>query len=157
MTVHIAPRTLLEQLEEAGITYELLPHRRTMTAAAEAEALGVEPSQVAKTIVLTAPTGFALAVLPASERLDLHKVRTFLGSKDVELASEEVLAGAYPEFELGAVPPMPAHGDRVLVDPRVCENEDVLLEAGTHEQSLRIKSADLIALNHALIADLCRD
>ena len=61
------------------------------------------------------------------------------------------------QFELGAVPPMPAHGDRVLVDPRVCENEDVLLEAGTHEQSLRIKSADLIALNHSLIADLCRD
>ena len=156
MSVHTAPKTLLDQLEEAGIAYELLPHRQTVTAAAEAEALGIEPSQVAKTLVLTTPTGFVLAVLPASERLDLHKVRAFLDTKDVELASEQTLAGAYPEFELGAVPPTGAHGDRVLVDLLVCENEYVVLEAGTHEQSLRIKSADLIAQNHALLADLCR-
>ncbi len=157
MTVHTAPKSLLDQLEEAGIAYELLPHRRTDTAAAEAEALGIEPSQVAKTIVLTSPAGFVLAVLPASERLDLHKVRAFLDSKDVELATEEVLAGAYPEFELGAVPPTGAHGDRVLVDLRMCENEYVVLEAGTHEESLRMGTAGLIALNRALVADLCRD
>ena len=104
MTVHTAPKTLLDQLAEAGIAYELLPHRRTMTAAAEAEALDIEPSQVAKTLVLTTPAGFVLAVLPASERLDLRKVRAFLDTKGVELASEETLTGAYPEFELGAVP-----------------------------------------------------
>ena len=157
MTTHIAPKQLIDQLEQADIAYELITHPRTDTAAAEADALGVEPQQVAKTIVLTTPTGFVLAVLPASERLDLHKVRDFLGTKDVELATEEVLAGAYPEFELGAVPPIGTHGDRVLVDMRVCENEFVLLEAGTHEQSLRLKPADLILLDHALVADLCRD
>ena len=156
MTTHAAPKILLDQVQEAGIAFDLLPHRRTVTAVAEAEALGIEPSQVAKTLVLTTPAGFVLAVLPASERLDLHKVCAFLDTKDVELASEETLVGAYPEFELGAVPPTPVHGDRILVDLRVCENEYVVLEAGTHEQSLRIKSADLIALNHALVADLCR-
>jgi prolyl-tRNA editing enzyme YbaK/EbsC (Cys-tRNA(Pro) deacylase) len=74
-----------------------------MTAVAEAEALDIEPSQVAKTLVLVALAGFVFAVLPASERLDLRKVRAFLDTKDVELASEETLAGAYPEFELGVV------------------------------------------------------
>jgi hypothetical protein len=49
------------------------------------------------------------------------------------MASEKVLAGTYPDFELGAVPPNDAHGDRVLVGMRVCENEDVLLEADTHK------------------------
>jgi prolyl-tRNA editing enzyme YbaK/EbsC (Cys-tRNA(Pro) deacylase) len=45
----------------------------------------------------------------------------------------------------------------VLVDRRVCENDQVVLEAGTHEQSLRIKTADLLVLNHARVADICRD
>ena len=158
MTVHNAPQTLLDQLEQAGIAYDLIPHRRTDTAVAEAEALGVEPSQVAKTIVLTTPTGFVLAVLPAAERLDLRKVRDLLDTKEVELATEQVLAGAYPGFELGAVPPLARpRGDRVLVDRRVSENEFVLVEAGTHEQSLRLKTTDLIALNDAQLADLCRD
>jgi hypothetical protein len=36
------------------------------------------------------------ALIPASGRLDLHKVRAFLGTNNVQLASEETLAGAYP-------------------------------------------------------------
>lgn len=156
MTTHTPPKTLLDRLEQAHIPYELIPHPRTATAAGEAEALHVDPSQVAKTIVLSTPDGFVRAVLPASERLDLHKVRDFLGTNDVHLATEEVLAGAYPQFELGAVPPFAgAFGDRVLVDTKVCENESVLLEAGTHEQSLRLETADLVALSEALLADFC--
>ena len=55
------------------------------------------------------PTGYARAVLPASERLDLRKLGDFArrpASKKVHLASEEALARDYPEFELGAVPPL---------------------------------------------------
>ena len=71
-------------------------------------------------MVLTTPDGFVRAVLPASNRLDLGKLREILGTKDVELATEAVLAGAYPEFELGAVPPLTGgDGDRVLVDRRL--------------------------------------
>jgi len=156
VSVHTAPKTLLDELDNAGVAYELISHQRTESATAEAAALGVHPREVAKTLVLTTPEGFVLAVLPASERLDLPKVRDFLGANDVELASEELLAGAYPEFELGAVPPF-VHGDRVLVDTRVCENVSVLLDAGTHEQSLRVKTRDLVSLSSALLADICKD
>jgi Ala-tRNA(Pro) deacylase len=158
MSTHTAPATLLDQLADEQIAYELIPHRRTETAIAEADALGVEPRQVAKTIVLTTPAGPVRAVVPASERLDLRKVRDFLDTTHVELVTEEVLADAFPEFELGAVPPIPGEThDRVLVDVRLCENEFVLVEAGTHEQSLRLRTADLIGLDRALLADICRD
>ena len=77
---------------------------------------------------------------------------------DVELATEAALAGAYPEFELGAVPPLTGgDGDRILVDRRLCENEWVVLEAGTHEQSLRLRTSDLIELTDARLADLSQD
>jgi Ala-tRNA(Pro) deacylase len=98
------------------------------------------------------------AVLSASERIDLRKVKAVLGSGDVHLASEQVLAGAYPDFELGAVPPVggPAN-DLVLMDERLRHVESVVFEAGTHEHSVRIKTADLASVAGARIADICED
>ena len=158
MTTHTAPESLVQQLDRASVTYELIDHPRTMSAAAEARALGLDPHEVAKTVVLITPEGFVRAVLPASKRLDLRNVRTVLDTRDVQLATEEVLAGAYPDFELGAVPPLGgAGGDRVLVDRRLCENEWVVLEAGTHEQSLRLRTADLVELSGARLADLSQN
>jgi prolyl-tRNA editing enzyme YbaK/EbsC (Cys-tRNA(Pro) deacylase) len=72
----------------------------------------------------------------------------------VEIATEATLAGAYPEFELGAVPPL-GGADPVIVDRRLCEQESVVLEAGTHQQSLRLRTADLLTLADAQVADLC--
>jgi Ala-tRNA(Pro) deacylase len=158
MTTRRAPQSLVDELERASIAYELIDHARTTTAAAEAGVLGVAAHKVAKTVILTIPDGFVRAVLPASDRLDLGKLREILGTKDVELATEAILAGAYPEFELGAVPPLTGGvGDRVLVDRRLCENEWVVLEAGTHDQSLRLRTSDLVELTEARLVDLSQD
>ena len=150
---------LTRVLDEAGVQYELLPHSHTETAAAEAEALGLSPSEVAKTLVVTTPSGYVRAVLPASDRLDLHKVRELLDDgKRIELASEEDLARSYPQFELGAVPPFGGgHQDRVVVDRRLAERDSLVLEAGTHEQSVRLRTADLVRLTEATVADICED
>ena len=79
-------------------------------------------------------------------------------SREADLASEHVLAGAYPQFELGAVPPVggPGH-DLVLMDEGLRESEWVVFEAGTHEHSVRIKTADLVSIARAQIADICED
>jgi Ala-tRNA(Pro) deacylase len=147
---------LINELEAAGIAYETIPHDRTATALGEARALHVEPASVAKTVVLSTPTGIVRAVIPASGRLDVGKVRGALGVEQVDLLTETALAGAYPEFELGAVPPIGGpHGDRVLLDIGICEKEFVLFEAGTHDTSIRIASADLAGQESVLIADIC--
>lgn len=148
---------LLAELDAAGISYAVIPHRRTETAADEAEALGVPASAVAKTIVLTTPDGFVRAVLPASERLDLHKVRDLLATKEVELATELQLAGAYPDYELGAVPPLGGGEDGVLLDTRLATSKTLLVEAGVHDASLQLRTTDLVAQKRASIADLCSD
>src|ERR687887_2716888 len=108
-------------LEEAGIDFDVLEHAHTVRAVDEAAALGVGAEEVAKTLVLVAPSGNVRAVLAASERIDLHKVAAVLavGGKKVHLASEDDLARDYAEFELGAVPPFGGRGDQVLVDERL--------------------------------------
>jgi Ala-tRNA(Pro) deacylase len=156
-TVHAGHAKLLAELDAANIVYAVIPHRPTFTAADEAKALGVSANAVAKTVVLTTPEGFVRAVLPASERLDLRKVRELLASREVELATEQQLAGAYPEFDLGAVPPLGGGIDAVLLDRQLGTSESVLVEAGVHDASIRMKTDDLVAHTKARVADLCSD
>lgn len=157
LATHQGHAKLLAELDAAHIEYAVLEHRRTMTAADEAQALGVVPSAVAKTVVLTTPGGFTRAVLPASEHLDLRKVRNLLDTDEVALATEEQLAGAYPEYELGAVPPLGGSKDAVVLDTRVAAGSSVLVEAGAHDVSVRLKTDDLVAHTRARVADLCSD
>jgi prolyl-tRNA editing enzyme YbaK/EbsC (Cys-tRNA(Pro) deacylase) len=55
------------------------------------------------------------------------------------------------------VPPFGGAGDRVLVDARLATQETVVLEAGSHEQSVRIRTADLLKLAQAEVVDLAQD
>jgi Ala-tRNA(Pro) deacylase len=156
----MATADLTEVLDEAGVSYELLPHSHTESAMAEAEALGLAPADVAKTLVVKTQDGYVRAVIPASERLDVRKLRELRGGgkHKVHLASEDDLARDFGEFELGAVPPLGgARRDPVVVDSRLAERESIALEAGSHDQSLRIASADLIRVTDAQVADLCED
>ena len=156
----MATEDLTRALDDAGVTYELLAHAHTESAAAEAEALGLAAADVAKTLVLTTPEGYTRAVIPADCRIDTHKLRDLLGAgkKQVHLASEEDLRRDYPDFDLGAVPPLGgARHDPVLVDRRVADRDAIVLEAGSHEQSVRLAPADLVRAANARVADLCQD
>jgi Ala-tRNA(Pro) deacylase len=152
-----AAKQLTDLLEREGIPYERLPHRHTESAGEEAEALGVDPHEVAKTIVLLSGERFVRAVIPASDRLDVHKLRGLIDlRRPPHLVHEGELAAAYPTFELGAVPPVsgPA-GDRVVVDRRLADHDTIVIEAGSHDESLRLDTTDLLVLAHATIGDLC--
>jgi Ala-tRNA(Pro) deacylase len=146
-------------LDEAGLDFEVLEHAHTERAADEAAALGVSSTEVAKTLVLTAPEGNVRAVLPASERIDLRKVGDLVGasSKKVHLATEDDLVRDYADFELGAVPPFGGKRDPVILDLRLAERDSVVLEAGSHERSVRMKAADLVRLTDAQVADISRE
>jgi Ala-tRNA(Pro) deacylase len=156
----MATEPLTAVLDRAGVTYELLPHAHTERAADEAQALGIAATMVAKTLIVTSPEGNVRAVLPASERIDLRKLGELEGEskKSVHLASEDVLRRDYPEFELGAVPPVGgAHGDRVVVDRRLAELDTIVLEAGSHDESIRLPTNELIRVTQAQVADICAE
>lgn len=146
-------------LREQGVAFELVEHERRDTAATEAAAAGVEARDAAKSVVLRDESGYRLAVIPASERLDLHKVRDLLGAgSELGLASEEQLAADFPQFELGAVPPL---GEMLpapeLIDSRLLEHERVLCNGGDHAHSFLIAPADLVRVADARVAGICQD
>src|SRR5512139_3050506 len=93
-------------LEREGVQCEVVSHEDTFAATREAEAAGVGAHQTAKTVLLHDHSGFCAAVIPASERLDLHKVRELLGaSGHLRLATEEEMEQEFGVFDVGALPP----------------------------------------------------
>ncbi|HEX9380827.1 MAG TPA: YbaK/EbsC family protein [Gaiellaceae bacterium] len=155
----MAASQLIEALDKADVKYELLPHAHTETALAEADALGVAPDDVAKTLVVKLPDGYVRVVVPASARLDIRKVREIHGGgrHKVHLASEEDLRRDYAAFDLGAVPPIGGRSDPVIVDRKVADRETVVIEAGSHEESLRFAAADLVRVTGASVTDISEE
>jgi Ala-tRNA(Pro) deacylase len=151
---------LTSVLDDAGVKYEVLAHEHTETAADEARALGVEPAEVAKTLVVDTPAGYVRAVLPASERIDVGKLAEVIGErrKELQLATEAALTRDFGEFELGAIPPVGgSRSGRVVVDTCIAERDSIVLEAGSHDESIRLAAADLIRVSAAEVADIHQD
>ena len=155
----MAVSDLTKALDDAGVAYELLHHGHTEDAAAEAEALGLAAADVAKTLIARTPDGHLRALVPASERLDMRKLRDAVGASkdDVQLATEAEMARDYPEFVLGAVPPVGGAPDRVILDRKLAGREWLVFEAGSHDDSVRVRTEDVIRLTGAQTADLCQD
>jgi Ala-tRNA(Pro) deacylase len=144
-------------LDAADVAYKVFDHDPRFTAAAEALACGVAPCRAAKTVVLREGDGrFLLAVIPASERLDLGKVERLLPAAGLRLATEDELAAAFSEFELGAVPPLGSLlATPEVVDERLLEGGRVLCNGGDHRHALLVDPVELVSVAGARIGDLC--
>jgi len=152
-------KLLVETLRNADVEFELLPHRRTLTATAEARALGVLAQAVAKIVIAVDEKGACIrAVVPASAHVSISKLAEAVSAKTVALMTEADLVSAYPQFELGAVPPFggPA-GDRVVVDNTLTRLDHLVFDGGAHDTSLRMRTEDLITMTKAQVADIAAD
>jgi Ala-tRNA(Pro) deacylase len=140
-------------LDGRGITYETIPHAGTYTTLAEAKALHIPADEVLKTVVLREDDGFAIAIIPASCRLDMSRVHEVIPARDLRLATEEEIEAAFPEFELGALPAVPELlGYPAYIDPKVFEHETVAFAAGTQTESIVTNPHKLLWDPHVFVA-----
>jgi Ala-tRNA(Pro) deacylase len=146
-----------DHLERLGVRFEVLPHERSETALEEAQALDIDPDEVLKVLVLDVESGHALAVLPASRRLDMDLAREALGDRRATLASEKEIADVFPEFEPGALPALPSllHVP-VVLDPLVLAHRKVTFAAGVQRESVRLESERLLRGATVTIAPISR-
>jgi Ala-tRNA(Pro) deacylase len=158
MGVQEGHAAVTEFLEREGVPYEVVEHERTQTAAAEARAAGMPAAGVAKTVVLRDEGGLRLAVIPASHRLDLHKVKGELGTTGLRLVTEQEMASEFGGFEVGAVPPFgPMFQALELVDTRLLDHDRILCGGGDHEHGVLVDPHDLVQAGQARVADICED
>jgi Ala-tRNA(Pro) deacylase len=134
-------------LELQGVPYQELYHPDAYTAQQVAEFEHVSGHRLAKVVVVIADGRFAELILPASRRVDLERVREVLNARAVRLATEEEMAGVFTGSEPGAIPALRHWEDvEVLMDSSMKVKGDVLLQAGTHRDAVRVSFEDWFKL-----------
>jgi Ala-tRNA(Pro) deacylase len=135
--------------------FTVMPHPRTRTAQGESRAAHVPAELVAKTVVAIANHGPALLVVPASRKLDLALVAEALGDPGARLATERELEVQFPDYELGALPPLSMLLlAPMYVDPAVVEQRDIVFAAGRLDVSIKMTTHDLFGNDPVVIAPL---
>jgi len=147
-------------LDDQAIAYEVVEHEQAFGAASEATASGVPPDNAAKSVLLHDEEGYRLAVILASDRLDLRKLGELLDTRKAKLrlATEEEMRADFPDFELGAIPPfgemLPAPE---IVDRQVLDHDRVLCNGGDHTHSVLLDPKEIVRAADARVADICEE
>lgn len=129
---------LQNALAEKKIAYHTIAHPRTFCSSDTALAAHVPDDHVAKGVLLKDRGGYLLAVIPASEWLDIHRVQAEL-DRDLHLAEEAEVERLFDDCEPGAVPPIGrAYGVETVLDEALTSLGRVFFEAGDHEQLIEV-------------------
>ncbi len=135
-----APNWIKNMLEKRWVAYEERHHRVAFTAQEVAQSEHVSGDCLAKVVVVIADGRPVELIVPASRRVMLGRVRELLGAENVRLASEAEMDKIFTDCETGAIPPLRHWQDvAVLMDASMSKATDLVFQAGTHEDSIRLK------------------
>jgi Cys-tRNA(Pro) deacylase len=148
---------LRDFLELHGLQATLIaPGVPTPTVLDAARALGVEPAEIVKSVVLEAKdASVVLVVAPGDRRIDAGKVARLATLERLRIASSaRVLeVTGYPA---GGVPPVGhLEGLRVIVDASLLEREVLIGGGGSERLLLRISPAEVVRVTGAMTGDIC--
>lgn len=138
----ITPR-LQELLDQSGVSYHSISHIADYRANRIARAIDVPADMFAKTVILRVDGQLCMAVLPASEYIDLDNLRQEFGTNAIELADEDDIRMAFPDCDIGAMPPFGAlYGMEVYVSPELRSDEEIIFNAGRHGDAVQMRYQD---------------
>jgi prolyl-tRNA editing enzyme YbaK/EbsC (Cys-tRNA(Pro) deacylase) len=134
----------------------IVSEKSSATVILAAEAFGVEPSQIAKTLSLRVGDRVVLVVTKGTARLDNRKAKTVLGSKPRMLGIDEVVG--LTGHPVGGVCPFGlATPLQVYCDVSLKEYAEVWPAAGSPNSAVRIAPLRMAELVGAEWVDVCQD
>jgi Ala-tRNA(Pro) deacylase len=130
-------------LREQGVPFEVHHHPPAYTAQRVAEAERVSGKLMVKVVMAFADGKMVMLAVPAPKHVSLTKAAEATGAKDVRLAHEDEFAAAFPDCEVGAMPPFGnLYGLPVYADAELAQDETIVFNAGTHEDTIHMRYAD---------------
>ncbi len=147
-------------LDRAGIRYEVRSYAHDPTAASfgleAAEALGVEPARVFKTLLVDTDKGLGVGVVPVDTLLDLKAVAAALGAKKATMA-EPAVAERVTGYVVGGISPV---GQKkalpTVLDASAHEHATILVSGGKRGLDVELAPGDLLALVRGSTAPIAR-
>ncbi|ARF54869.1 Cys-tRNA(Pro) deacylase [Streptomyces gilvosporeus] len=147
-------------LTEAGVAFTTHSYAHDPAVASygeeAAEALGVSPDQVFKTLLAEVDGALTVAVVPVSGSLDLKALAAAVGGKRAAMA-DPVAAERATGYVRGGISPLGQRKRlRTVVDTSAEGRETVCVSAGRRGLEVELAPADLVTLTGALLAPIAR-
>ena len=145
-------------LTRAGISFQVHEYahdpRATSFGLEAAEALGLDPDQVFKTLMANLDAALVVAVVPVSAKLDLKALARALGGSRAAMADPKTAERATGYVTGGISPIGQKRSHRTVVDETALMWEQVYVSAGRRGLDLGLTPGDLIEATAAITADI---
>lgn len=152
-----------DALTRAGVAFVLHPYDHdpdsTNYGNEAADALGVDPLRIFKTLVVdlgTARPELAVAIVPVAGQLSLKQAASALGAKKAAMADKALVARS-TGYVLGGVSPL---GQRTPLPTVIDETaqlwDTIYVSAGKRGLQVELSPDDLAAVTGASFADIAR-
>ncbi|MGC8879210.1 MAG: aminoacyl-tRNA deacylase [Anaerolineae bacterium] len=146
----------LRILEAHGIPYQLFTFSPEIHSAIEvAQALGLPPHEVYKTLVVLRPQGRPLLVMIAGDReLDLKRVAAAVGEKRLRMATQRE-AEALTGLQVGGISALALLGRPfdVFIDCSALALQHIVVSAGRRGMNVRLAMDDLLRVTRAHVIE----
>lgn len=134
---------LKEFLNSQHVKYVAINHSPAYTAQEIAALAHVSGKELAKTVMVKLDYKMAMAVLPASSKVNFERLQEKSGAGRVELAGEKEFKDMFPDCEIGAMPPFGnLYGMEVYASHRLAEDAEIAFNAGSHTELIRMAYKD---------------
>jgi len=134
---------LKDFLDADKVKYVAVRYSQAFTAQESAASAHIPGKEMAKTVMVKVDGKMAMAVLPASARVDFDLLRAAIDAKSAALASEREFSEMFPGCEPGAMPPFGnLYGMDVFVSPSLAEDTEIAFNAGSHTELIRLAYGD---------------
>lgn len=148
---------ILYELKLKSAEFEHFSHNHVHTSEDAAKVRGNSLSQAAKAIILKVKIKgeyeFIQAVLQGDKKIDLKTLRKHLKVRSISLATaDEVLK--ITSCTIGSVPPF-GHlfGLDVYVDKSLFDEEYIFFSAGTHNDSIKMRSKEYLNVANPILLE----
>jgi Cys-tRNA(Pro)/Cys-tRNA(Cys) deacylase len=137
-----------------GVPHSVLRHGPVGSLEEAAQARGVSPAAVVKTLVVRRGAGDYLFVLvPGDRQISWPKLRALLGVSRMTLPSAEEALEA-TGYERGTITPFGATKAWPVVADQAISGEEITLGGGAHGVAVKLLADDAIAALDAQVADV---
>ncbi len=148
-------KRLKEFLDQNHVKYISVSHSQAFTAQEIAASAHISGRQLAKTVMVTLDGSMAMAVVPATDHVDLRLLKKVSGVKKAELANEKEFKDLFPDCEIGAMPPFGnLYGQQVYMAASLAVDDEIAFNAGSHTELIRMAYRDFERLVNPVVAEL---
>ncbi len=147
-------KKLKDFLDRENVKYVTIYHSIAYTTQEIAASVHVKGKEMAKTVMVKLDGKMAMAVLPASHRVDFDGLKRAFGAQDAMLATEKEFKDLFPGCDIGGMPPFGnLYGMNVFVSRTLAEDKEIAFNAGSHYELIRLAYKDFERLVNPRIAD----